>query len=1144
MVTNEQLALKNQEIGKKLQNGESWFRIALSLQPDICQAARELSYSKIQFSLLQKLRMAVWFADFYERASGNDIYNCSWDKTQIADAKELWKFFFTDNRKISRDIFLSQCWALGYSKDGTAAREGKDSGEYSRIWNTLKDVFSQCLALDSNEWTIIENYDNPPEYFRLLMSQRDTATWRDFAEFIDDFRNCDTNPGKWHSKLFEACKEKLQDRAKFGVYLQWRKGLLASGVGIGVDHVKGRGQAWKIDATPQPRHEGFYPLDGLSTVSYYGKNQVVAPQVEGVYYRYISNPNDFRYHWWKRVDENTPIPPGRQELLICFQEQQHVAPQGEDGVSFENIDQFALPYKNASSFSGQSSCCALRINIANRPTKETILKIAEGWHVKLAGKVPHIEPVTANNLAETKTGLPVWTGDCGFRVSDLSEDREVQWECRIDGDVALHNLSYSGSTFICDFQKIATNSFLDVRLTAHIEGQPLSPYYFLWLPQNVMDALEGNDDLPKGWHHDTPNNDEELIQERLQGRSKHLLTDANGRKETLFLSTHATDFWFVKGLYNVDENSRWNHPMSFASKSEALEWTLIVPGNVASLSLEVVGKPLETPADSYQNYIGSPSVWRIKLENLLPPDSLDFTCEFNPRQEEIRCNGITVASFFNVPTEAVLCRNEHGHWGAYIPANDLGSYTAVLYTDNPENSHFAAPYCMTGLSTMGPQGHFHVLEDWISNVKEEDSEGELFLGLLPEGESTELANAIARGCPMCFIRTMPSRPYNLIQDAAERLQKAHLLVVRALRKNAQSVLTASRLARFHAPMSIGQGRELWKEYCQGDRAPLEDLQAELAEMLEAGYNFLLDPEWYFQAYDQLANGIKNSRGQQKSSPKMLQEIRGVLELLCPILIWQRELDACLDESQKRRNESELPPWKSEAWQEFGIECLVRHQEANRRYKVIKVREGAEIVLVSKEKIQNDRGKYVNNPAQRSLEWRKKPRGWSFLSKNGNPANQHRVEAFSMADTKAYLHILEAAWGETIPSAPLLTGEILAIDWDELTKAVDQEKEALPLGLASIAQGILNTVMERERNDSCLLLLSGLAIAVHNTVSRMAGSDAGTMPQGSRAYGLLLQVVSICFKHFQDTPLWLQLMRAIIAGMRLLGSLNIRQAKNS
>ena len=1141
MVTNEQLALKNQEIGQRLQNGESWFRIALSLQPEICQAARELSYSKIQFSLLQKLRMAVWFADFYERARGNDIYKCSWDKTQ--DAKELWRNFFNDDRDLGRDVFLSQCWALGYSEAGTAARAGKTS----EIWTVLKDVFRQCLELDSNEWTIIENYDNPPEYFKYLMSHRDTATWRDFAEFIDDFRNCETNPQKWHSRLFDSCQERLQNRAKFGVYLQWRKGAVATGIGIGVDHVKGRGQSWKMGALQKPTRPGFYPLDGPTIVSYPGHKQEVSPQIKGVYYRYVSNPNDSRYHWWKRVEENTPIPPGRKELLICFQEQQHVEPRGEDGVSFENIDQFALPYKNASSFSGQSSCCALRINIANRPTKETILKIAEGWHVKLAGKVPHIEPVTASTLAETKTGLPVWAGDCGFQVSDLSEGREVQWECRIDKDVVQYSQSHTGSKFICELEKSATPCVHDVRLTARIEGLPSLYYHFLWIPQSVMDALEGKGDVPEGWDHSTPENEIDVIQDRLQGHRQHSLTDANGCKETLFLSTHATDFWFVQTINDVDNDSQLNQVKAFSNKGEAQIWTLVVPGNVESLTLEIGGQAVAIPEGSFHDNVGAPSVWRINLGTVFRELETEYSYTRNPQLKEIRCNGITAASFSDVPIHAVLCRNAQNQWGVFIPANDTQRYTAILYTDNTKNPHFLVPDCKHGLTAQGGQGEFICLEDWITQTEQEDAEGELWLGLIPEGQPCELHKAIANGHPLRAIRRMTNRFYSLGQDQ-ELLLKSHWRVAHALQSNRESNYHASRLAKYTRPLSIQQGRERWKDYCQSNH--IDALGEELLALLDAGYNFLVDAQWYFHAYDQLGTEKEQVRetGHRKIPTKMI-------EYWCPILIVQKALDIALEKGKWYPKVME--PWfpATDNLADYQLTCTLAGEET--LYQVAKVQEGegGNLIGLAKYNTRRCTSRFNTNSYVRIAEkchyirWDRRHKRWQLYARaqDAEPESDEWQAKFQINNPGRYVERAGQRGGLCDASILCDQENVQINDLEKLQEAIQTKVLNSSImnrnGMGAIATSLIQAIplhgrtLEEGGSDAHILLLCGLAVAINNIAIRDGEPENWLFEQTSQLYQLLAHVVRACYKRQANEmdPRYLKkLMHEILYGMRLLG----------
>lgn len=904
-----QLDEKIQRLFKDNQGEKSMFRIALEeLSPEEYSAIKD-AQGPVGIAWA---RVAVWFYDFFLNGRGNNIINCSWNPhRERGVAEQVWNKVF--QTPLNRDVFLSQCWALNFQASTSGTK-----GETSKIWSL---GWKQLLNLGLKEWSDISNYDAPPAYLKILLENLDTATGRDFSEFVEDYLTGQADERKWYAPVFRAFQAYYCDGARFGEYLQWRGGAVPACMGVGVDHVRGNGESWdlnrKLPHYPHNPRAGFYPLEGYEgTVKHYhGRVEfTVSSQISGsVFYRCMSNPKDLRYHWWKRVPHDGIIPAGRNEILVCFDEQQAVNPQVEDDVAFESMPQSALSYRIGNE---NHSCQAIRFFIKSRPARESKLQLTEEWSVRLAGKVPVMEVASGRTDFTTDKDVPICAGECRFRVSDLAEGGICKWDCSIDGQHVV--VSEEIAEYTLDSRQLSPG-FHEVRLTVRIEGSGLAALYFhcLWLPQEVAVALKEGRDLPTGWQQKRPENKKEIIEDRLRGRWRCELLPSDGGSKQLFLPATGTDYWFARGTAMGDD-SKMNEPKEFSCRGEAEDWNLILPGNLEAPLLEVAGGRVETQAEYFWNYVGEPSRWRIPLKDLLEQAQHEYVHSDNPQRAEIQCNGKTVATFLDIPEKAVLCQDTYGRWGVYLPSNDNGHYAVVLYTDNTLNPHFPHAFCQYELTMDGGRGRFYLLEDRISQIKREDSEGELLLALMPAGTLLDLAGAIENHCPIRVVRSQGARDYGSDQDH-DRLQRLHHRMARALRKHpsAQTVAVANtRLARYQRPVTLEQARQNWEEFCS--QGQLEELESELSGLLADGYNFLLDPHWYYNGARQLEEGLQAALGPRKHVHKHVQD---VLQGSCSVLIGQQ----ALDKRQAKNN-----PFFDEPFPNYGIQAVCRERTTGLR----------------------------------------------------------------------------------------------------------------------------------------------------------------------------------------------------------------------
>lgn len=1117
------------------QGEKSMFRIALEeLSPEEYSAIEKAQHHEgIPYA-----SMAYWFFRFFEASNGGDFIHCCWGSGPKARAlaELLWNRVFSDYNKDQdtfRDAFLSKCWAISFNFSTSGI-----TGKTSKIWRL---GWNQLLKLGVKEWSDIGNYDAPPAYLKTLLENLDTATGRDFSEFVEDYLSGQADEKKWYAPVFRALQTYYCNGARFGEYLQWREGPVPACMGVGVDHVRGDGENWDLDRKlPQYPHkprEGFYPLEEYEgTVKHYrgkggdGLEFAVSPHITGsVFYRYVSNPKDLKYHWWKRVPHDGVIPAGRSEVLVCFEEPQEVNPQGEDGVCLESMTRFALAYKIGNE---NRVCQAMRFFIKARPVRETTLQLTEGWSIRLAGRVPTIEVASGSSDFSTVEGVPICIGACRFRVSDLPEGGTLKWNCRIDGQPV--NVPEDCAELVLDSQLLASG-FHDVRLTVRIEGRgiPALYYHCKWLPQDVALALMHGEDLPPGWHQHRSESVEEIIGDRLHGQSRCNLSCSDGRSLNIFIPTTGTDYWFARGT-DMGDGSLMNEPMEFPNRGAADEWKLILPSNIDTISLEIAGVHVDTPSDYFWNYVGRPSRWRIPLKELLEKAPHEYIHSDIPHRVEIRCNGKTVAAFLDVPEKAVLCQDTYQRWGVYIPSNDTGRYAFVVYTDNTLNPKFPQAYCQDDLVSGGDRGRFYLLEDRIAQVKREDTDGELFLALIPVGQSRDFEIAIENQCPIRAVRTLASREFGADQNH-DKLQVLHHRVTRALRRHSSTQtesLSSSRLANYHRPVTVYQARKIWEAFCQRDQ--LDDLESELSDLLAEGYNFLLDPYWYFNAAEQLEAGLRDARG-----PRMhvRQPVQKILQDCCSILLGQRALD-------DRRAKQTL--FFKEPFRDFGIQCGLPN---GKTFKLTEMQEtGKERFFTLAFSELRRRGSRWVTGLQRSLryQWDSKTNTWFLALANHCDDIKTPALQFQFRDAEEYVKSIIDDGTITRESELFRHEQVTTHDLNHLASglrtAVSEDRLFLN-GFGNMVIQVLDALSKKTYavwTDSRVVLLAGMATAVSHAAFRSGTiPDTWFLSHGTSAYRTLTQVTRICFQRKTDgeTSYWDKLAEVILSWMRIFGNLN-------
>ena len=869
----------NSFIQTEMAGGKSLFQIALGLDDETritimdCKLPEFCPYA----------RVASWFIDFFENSGGWNYLKASWNDDEIKGdiPRQCWQAVFP-GVELSNASFKSQCWLLDFDDE---------RGRTSNLWRALK----QCVDMPRDNRFVAESYDDAPDHLKLLCDayQRDMTSGKDFAEFVESLDNDDAH-GRWFEKLHENCKQKFENRAHLDVYLNW-SGAVSQGIGIGVDRIKGKPSALYFDKERQgvPRRDMFYPVYETVKVHYTGIPSFnVDSSLVGVYYRYNKSPNDPRSAWWKRIAPDGVIPFEKDDVLVhlpaCVTVADVISPAGLEIVGNEVLD-IKVRQKDNSLTSVQFA----RLTIGSRPSNECEVEIRGVTSFKVAGASPQIT-ICRGECGEVslEEGI-VCCGECEFRLNGGKQDWNLEWTCE--------NQSMRGEALVLNEGSFGNTSVRRLKVSCHIRNERNLVKHVLWLHQDVMNFLKaGKEGTVNGWRISRCLDGETLIKDRITGRLRYHLVGPGGENEDVFIQDSRFFFWFAQGFAEWEESPVPCEGKAFPTKGETDGWFLCFPSDIDPLEFFLNDTRLSVP---YAEAVDR--IRRIRLTDLTGSDD-DFVYSKEVRSLTLKCNEHDVALFGEVPKTPRLCQNENREWGVYIPPLEgkkkagWGKYIAVLYTDNTIVPEFLRPVTKD-IDTFEMAETFLPLQDFIDKFAVNDQTGELFLAFLPEGYDTSLLSGdfLREECQLCRIRHRAER-------FAEGQNLSLIKVLHTLLKDKipeGHVYSKSRVAQYRDALHFDEASGCWKTFARsGD---IQGLGNVIHEMLCAGYNPLMEPEWFFHAREELLDGVRMREGQKKVSCRIREKVYLTLidngddktgrkkrgEGFCAALVGQEEIDA-------------------------------------------------------------------------------------------------------------------------------------------------------------------------------------------------------------------------------------------------------------
>ena len=1108
----------NDFIRSEMEGGKSLFQVALGLDDETRLAIMDCKLPEF----LPYARLAAWFVDFFENSDGHNYLQSSWDddgrRSDIP--RQCWQSVFPDV-ELSEESFKSQCWLLDFNDE---------RGSTSNLWRALK----LCLDTPRDNRFIGESYDDAPDHLKLLCDayQRGLASGKDFAEFVEAL-DCGNANGCWYEKLYDNCKLKFENRAHVDVYLHWSGGV-SLGIGVGVDRIKGKASGLYFDRQKQgiPCREKFYPIYEKARVHYVGIRPFdVEPSLTGVYYRYNKSYKDPRYSWWKRIPVDGVVPFDKDEVLVYLPERVEVAEViSSDGLEIAENEIVDMPVRQKDHSSSLNWFA--RLAIGRRPSKESFIEIPGVTRFKVAGASPQIMICRGECGDVSLDEGVVCCGECEFRVNGEDQDLNCEWKCE--------NVSTCEDSLGLNADFFGDVGVRRLRISCRIRNERNLVKHVLWLHQDLVNNLKtGNEGVFKGWKMSKCLDGETLIKDRILGRLRYHLVGPGNEREEVFVQDSKFFFWFAQGFAEWEGDPVPCEGKVFPTKGETDEWFLCFPSDIAHLEFSLNGNRIEAPSAEAVDQIR-----RIRLADLTGSDD-DFVYSKEVRSLTLQCNGHVVALLGEVPKKPRLCQNDNREWGIYLPPSKAGwgRYIVVLYTDNTNVPGFLNPN-VKDTDTAKESDTFLSLQDYINEYVAADQVGELFLALMPgdkKYDTSLLSGVFLKGD--CQVRR--------IRPRAERFADGQNLglikVVHSLLKDKipeGHVYSKSRIAQYQDTLLCEEIPDYWNTFVNSGN--VQGLGIAIYEMLCAGYNPLMEPEWFFHAREQLLNGVCKREGQKRITGRIREKV--YLSLIdngddrngrrrrgdgyCAALVGQEEIDAyanlaVADNAYRITERTRLAKVSLTA---LGIQAVL-DDGYERRFSIRNV-DGQEVCLGP-------------NNCSLHLNYVRRDQLWHLFSlQYGRQVREDhfRFSRFEM-DVNEFMRVKYGEFKEHEHVQRLVENDGYGRDkFDAICSKIKDCCQFMRNGTGEIVSQIANALLEHGGyGDDALIVLIGLAISVRNSVCREEEPEGWTFKHGDECYETVNDVVRTLFerKVRDGEPIWWRkLMREIVAYMGIFSYLNV------
>ena len=1087
----------------------SAFAFALTLTSEEADL-EELKISLEEIDTYPRTVFALWYRRYFEISCGSDFRKCLdgtclYDNNRILpELEEKWEKLH--DVKLTEENFKSQCWMLKWD-------EYDQRGRTSNLKRGIKLCFEQAPEnrFDPNAY----DKENIPGYLKVILenyqTKPDSRNAIDFVNFFEALDSSEKFENEWFCNSncdpLNTCRDLFKNRCHLGIYLYHQRNTERACWIIGVDNIAGDIVGEYIRQKPQGKTDTLfiqYPSYAYEaqkgTVYSYGSDEVSIPENADnevlVYYQYVQNDTN-RQHWWDVCMKD--IPSNKNNLLVVLPTNH----QGTEDIVFPESVEYEM----------QQHCLEngrkiIYIDIIKRPAKNITVKIF-GKEIMLLAPSPHILVQQGEVSDITADGFAVCSGEIKLACSD--ENSTLHWfvnnnECQTDN---------TNSLTIPPLDDDAFPQRISVKIKIEVNG---SQKGIIRKEIIQLSEKEKKKILKEG--SSTP----EL---RILGKKSYKL-QINGKEYELLLNDDSFMWWFQEG-YRC-ENKYINEEISFSGSSELRFWSLCLPNDIAQEGITLClsdGTELKLSKNSGLNGYA-----RYNLEELLS-DSInsEFVYGQESKQLTVSYKDHNLIAFVSSPTSYLICKNTCGDLGIYFP-KDFNSgrknFKVWILTDSSFEKLFKPYEIEIQLPQENQSDSFISLQKEIDRYSQDD-DGELFLTAFTcENGYSLLSPAMnyLRG-QIIKLRDGLSEPSEEAVGVFKELMGQYLRTL-----DNKHIYRQSRVFKYEKPINLTQCLEFWKKRSaqvaleKDFEKQFELLRDTLWTLLNSGYNFLFEPEWFFNALNDLLmndNGKKYSAKIQNNIYMSLidnrdKPIRNTVGCgLCPAIVAQKQIDdyAPLNNKDEKYKVRELTRLIGTSLKELGIGVEISPY----KYPVTGTRKEKKNVYLA----FGDRGNW-------ELSLNRKKDCWEGIYDANFVLD---AEKFVKAEREVFDGEEKTIFDETC--------------FENKFNAVKQVFESIVKSekLQPVIKDMMNALYDDLKDKCCdysIIAITGLIICINNTVCRKNTPGKRLLSQTSDEYKMITEIVKKLYENKIDgvgegDHNWRTLMRSICPIMGLISYFN-------